>query len=225
MKILKLSYDYSKSIPVYGNSEQKIDILKLKCQNNGDSCNTYQFTLQNHWGTHIDCPAHFFTNQKSITDYNDNFWHIENVQLIDASINVDNLITSTKILKELKSTTELLFIKTGFCYKREQKEYALENPGLDPDMAKTLRRDFPRLKIIGIDSISASSFLNRPIGRIAHQEYLDENKHGHPILLLEDVNLQKISESSNILEVIISPLFIEGLDSAPVTVWLKEKND
>ena len=68
MQFHYLSYTITESMPVYGASNGP-ELASLKAIDKGDSCNTWRFCLENHWGTHVDGPNHFFTNGRRIMDY------------------------------------------------------------------------------------------------------------------------------------------------------------
>ncbi|EOH7266710.1 cyclase, partial [Campylobacter coli] len=99
--------------------------------------------------------------------------------------------------------------------KRDQEVYWKENFGFHPEIASYIRRDFPNVRLFGFDSISISSFSNRELGRIAHKNFLDPKK---PILLLEDMKLNNLSEKTNIKKLIVAPLRIKNSDGLPCTV-------
>lgn len=78
-----------------------------------------------------------------------------------------------------------------------------------------LSRSFPKLRVLGFDSISVSSFANRMIGRAAHKKFLNPAK---PILLLKDMNLTNVCEGVVFDEVLIASLRIRESDGLPCTV-------
>ncbi len=50
-----------------------------------------------------------------------------------------------------------------------------ENYGFHPKLANFIRKNFPKVRIFGFDSISISSFTDRILGREAHKAFLDPN--------------------------------------------------
>ena len=111
---------------------------------------------------------------------------------------------------------DILLIKTGFCHLREKENYWRRNPGFAPSLAAFLRERFPHLKVLGFDSISLSSFAHRKIGQEAHKSFFD---HPRPILLLEDMDLATVDNSTKLKQVIVAHLQVEGSDGAPCTVF------
>ena len=90
------------------------------------------------------------------------------------------------------------------------------------ELALWLRQDFPAVRAIGMDWISVSSYESRELGRQAHRAFLNPDGEGSPVLIIEDMNLSK--NLKNLAEVLVVPILIETIDSAPCTVigFLKE---
>ena len=78
---------------------------------------------------------------------------------------------------------------------------------------------FPALKAIGMDWISLATPLDMEDGIRAHQILLGAEGDG-PILIIEDLDLRGL-EDERLERVYALPLFVEGIDSAPVTVVAK----
>ena len=64
-RVRHLSYTLEETIPAYGKTKVSLGVRSQKSIDRGDSCNTIRFSMENHWGTHIDAPAHFFKNAKN----------------------------------------------------------------------------------------------------------------------------------------------------------------
>ncbi len=216
-KIVCLSYPLKRNTPAYGNGTG-LKIEEGHCISKGDSCNTSVWILPNHLGTHIDLPKHFVQNGKTITDYTPDFWIFHSPYLLDISpVSPGKIISQDDIkLSEIRQDVDLLIIKTGFCEHRDDTIYWQKNPGFDPFIAELLRNNFPRLRVLGFDSISLSSISNRNLGRKAHKAFLSNE---HPILLLEDMDLSKVNSNTLLKMVIISPIFVENADGAPCTIF------
>lgn len=210
-----LSHPYEKIIPTYGKFRE-IKIESKKCLKNNDSCNTYLFELENHWGTHIDAPAHFFENGDLICDYCADFWVFSHVQMIDISIEPATLLKSGKWLDLIDHETQFLILRSGFGQRRHLKEYCTHNPGIHEQVGYDLRKRYPQIKVIGFDWISLSSFQYREMGRKSHCAFLDPNGDNHPILIVEDMKLDHIHKP--LKSVVIAPILIKGVDSSPCTI-------
>lgn len=211
-----LSYPIEENVPTYGRPKTPILLEKRKCQTSGDSCNSYWFGMENHWGTHIDAPAHFFNDGASISDYEPSFWFFCRPQIIQVKVSKDLLIRVEDLLGKVREDTDILILKTDFGKLRGSEEYSCANPGVHSEVGKWLRAKFPLIRVIAMDFISLSSFQNREEGRASHRSFLSPYEVGRPILILEDVNLQKVENTLD--EVIIMPLILKNVDSSPCTV-------
>jgi kynurenine formamidase len=113
-------------------------------------------------------------------------------------------------------------IKTGFSRFRNDREetYIFHNPGLAPDLGQWIRTN-TKIRMIGFDFISLSSYAHRGLGREAHLAFLAshgyEGKGIDPVLIMEDMDLSKIIESPK--QILVSPLRFERADGAPITVF------
>ena len=210
-----LSYPLDAVIPVYGGLES-ITPGKIKSIQNGDSANTFVFTLQNHWGTHVDAPNHFFEHGKKIADYEAGFWIFQEPQVICFDLKPSEILTCGDWLNKLNKETDLLLFNAVWSSQRDKDVYHFKNPGLHPDVAFYLRKNFPRLRAIGIDWISVSAYQHREMGRSAHRAFLDPHGENKPILIFEDMDLS--GDLTNLLQVSAFPLRMAELDSAPCTV-------
>lgn len=217
-----LSYILDKDTPTYGNRnkfvcEKKSNIAK------GDVANDSTIKTTVHIGTHIDMPYHFFEKGQTIEDFDINYFSSENILYLDF-IPKDLIIKDELIVLFDKVTNkevyEFLIIKTGICDKRDEEVYWKSNYGFDPSLAEYIRKNFPKIRIIGFDSISISSFENRMLGREAHKAFLDPQK---PLLILEDMDLTGLNKDAKIEKMDIVPLRIAKCDGLPCTVLAEVK--
>lgn len=217
-----LSFFIDEKTPAYGNGE-RFKSISIKSIAQGDSCNTAQWTLPNHLGTHIDCPFHFISHGTKLTEYSADFWIFNLVHLIDISpIHPGEIINSVLFRNEaFPENVELLLIKTGFGMHRNNEMYWKNSPVFLPEIAKLLRRCLPKLRAVGLDTISISSCVDRLVGREAHRAFLGEDP---PILLIEDMDLSRIDGSTQLTKVFVCPLMVSGADAAPCTIIAREGN-
>ena len=211
-----LSYYLSEQTPLYGNSKG-INFNLDKQINCGDSCNTMNLSFPNHSGTHIDLPSHFDKNGKTLSDYPAKFWEFNNVSVFDLSGTAgDSQMITPEMFQNLEDiNVDLLLIKTGYGKYRGTDRYTLTPPGLSSKLAGYFRNNFPKIRCIGMDLISITSYSNREEGRKAHHEFLNPKGSEKPILLIEDMNLDI---TCSIKKVIVAPLLIEKADGVPCTV-------
>lgn len=215
-----LSYPLTEMMPAYGSHKEKLKITSIKSLNNGGTCQVFNFELQNHWGTHVDCPAHFFLNGDKVSDYPPQFWHFKSPQLINVHLQQEQVLTDINLQgdpkNEINNNTDLLLIRTSWSNLRGTDIYSSKNPGLSPQLGFNLRNNYPNIRAIGIDIISISPYTNKELGILAHKAFLDPQGSGHPLLLIEDMFLPL--EIDKYKEVIALPLIVEGIDSAPLTI-------
>lgn len=211
--MIRLSWTLTEKTPSYGNGES-LSIENVKCMHQGDSCNTVKLSFSNHLGTHMDFPFHFDPKGKTLNDYEDNFFYFKNV-LFETIEKKDSELISSQDLQKIKPdpNCEILIIKSGWSANRDQERYMLTPPGVHENCAAYLRKHFPKLRVLGFDFISLSSFTNRTMGRQAHKAFLS---HPQAICILEDMDLSSVKVINNLL---ISPLMIDQADGSPVTVW------
>lgn len=221
MKYRYLSYVFKSEIPVYGG-RASIQTSEVKSLANGDSANTFLFSIENHWGTHVDGPNHFFENGSKIADYPPEFWFFESPQILQISLGASELLDLEGWIHNVDAKSDLLLFQSGWDQLREKKIYVDDNPGIKPDVAIYLRKHYPKIKAIGIDWISISPYKNKILGREAHRAFLNPECENNPILIIEDMDLSYDLEK--LKRVMAFPIRIEAIDSAPCTV-IGEFND
>ncbi len=223
MKIRLLSHLIEEKIPAYGNHLAHVEIKQKKSIKRGDSCNTFRFSLENHWGTHIDAPAHFFSNGKKIYDYPCDYWIFNQPCVVKVDLDKGIDIGPGQLKEKIPVESDLLLIKTGFGRFRKEKKYSLCGPAIKPETADWLRRGRPKLRVIGFDFVSVGSFAFRSQARQAHRAFLGTGQN-KPILIIEDMDLS--ANLSGLDKVFVAPFLIKGLDSANCTVFgfFKSKN-
>ena len=216
-----LSYPLNDKTPAYGDGE-KFQITPCKQMANGDSCNTEEYLFSNHMGTHIDGPAHFSKEGKRITDYSDDFWRCDKIQILALELADAELCSAEHFQKAWDESpmkqrdAEMVILFTGWFQKRYQESYWKTPPGFLPETSEWLRSTFPKIRFFGFDLISLSSFAHRDIGGSAHRAFLDNDS---PILIIEDMDLSALAKGSTLKNVLVSPLFVSNADGAPCTVW------
>lgn len=213
-----LSYPLNESTFGYGNGERfkKEMVAEMCC---GNTSNNSKFSMPTHFGTHIDFPFHFYQEGKNSSDYNASdfvFNQVEIIELTDADSIDDYLIRNKHLdVRNIDETCELLFIKTGFCDKRSTDEYWNFGFGFHSETAEYLKKNLPSLKAIAFDLISLNSYQSRPMGRIAHKNFLADQD----VLIIEEVDLRRVDKTSQFKQVIIACLQLENADGAPCTIF------
>ena len=198
-KTIYLSHVISQDTPSYGNKDSLVININSSIQN-GDTANTSSwFFSNNHFGTHLDSPYHFC--ELGVKTYEippDNFV-FNKIQLVDIPCNEAKLIgiseleSSTTVLKDI----ELLLIRTGYEKYRQESRYLFDNPGIHPELAAHLRKNYTKLRCIGFDFISLTSWKFKSEGRQSHKAFLCPGSPLKPILVVEDMSLKFIEKIIN----------------------------
>jgi len=215
MRVTLLSYMLDGATPTYGGLAQPPRLEATSSMATGDSADTYELQLGNHVGTHVDCPAHFHEGAPAVSDYVPESWLFRRVQVTDVRLKPGELL-GPEAAKALDDDTDLLLFRSGWSTKRDEPAYGTDNPGISPELARRLR-EHPCLRAIGMDWISVSSFAHRAVGREVHRILLDPSGTGSPVRIVEDMRLPPDLAPPDL--VLIAPLVVRGLDSAPCTVF------
>jgi len=208
-----LSYFLDENTPLYGGIKG-ITISEERSIEKGDTANTKKIQFNNHSGTHVDYPNHFFINGLTSEYYSPDYWVFKSPFLIIKDTIQDSIINLTnEEIESIPKGTDFLIYKTGFGKFRGKESYWKNNPGFAPEVAEILRDNFPNLRALGMDFISLTAFQNRELGRHAHRKFLGGDK---PILLIEDMNLDLLESQPKSL--VCAPLLVKGLDGAPINI-------
>lgn len=219
VRIFPLSYPISSETPTYGGLP-KPKIISHTSVAAGSTSNTYSITIYNHTSTHVDAPAHFVPNGRSISDYSPEELIFRRPLLVDIPKGRGEWVEEENVKKAVKVRgVDCLLIRTGFWALRDQEIYKTHNPGISPEAILWLRRRFQTICCVGVDSISISGFQDRARGRRAHLVAFERRDGlGEPLLLIEDMNLAVLKSDEKIQKILVVPWFISGIDSAPCTV-------
>ena len=218
--IVRLSHTITSNIPSYGNRDY-VKIEKKSSIMDGDTANTSSWYFSNnHIGTHIDTPYHFDEQGKMSCNFSAGEFYFNSVALVDIPCINGSLIDSQEIIKRkiiFPIDIELLLIRTGYEKFRQSEKYWNDNPGLAPELAGYLRNSYPKLRCVGFDFISLTSWNFRSEGRESHKAFLCPGGGEREILVIEDMALSNIQNSIN--KVIVAPLFVEDGNGGAVTVF------
>ena len=219
MKYLLLSHTINENTPLYGSTPM-LRVLPCSQISKGDASNTAIISIHNHTGTHIDAPKHFIDDGKSISEYTLDELMFKNPVIINCLKEDESLIIPDDLqyASQTLQKSDCLLLHTGFGQFRSEERYRAYNPGIAPETILWIRKEYPNIRCIGIDSISISSFQHGSEGIEAHKAAFSvKNGLGEPLLLIEDMNLGMLSNSKLKL-VIVFPWQVDGIDSAPCTV-------
>jgi kynurenine formamidase len=217
---IKLSHNLSASTPFYGNLpaprlDQIFDLAK------GDDCNSFYLTTSNHAGTHVDGPRHFNPEGRRIAEYQLEELIFHKIAVVDVLAADQHLIVPKDLTGCLTvpEDTEALLIRTGFGqFRGDPIRYVERSPGFSREGADFLMKRFPALKALTVDFVSIAAMAHMEEGCEAHRVFLGCRGYGQrPILLIEDALLP--SNLPPLLRLFLMPWFVEGIDSAPCTLF------
>ncbi len=215
-----LSHFSDVKTPVYGDTPMPV-ISPHKQLLRGDSCNTYSISINNHTGTHVDAPGHFIKDGKNISDYTLDELIFEKPMVVECPKDAGVWVELKDILPLEKHVVDAdcIIFKTNFEGLREKDEYRTNNPGISPDAISWMRRVFPSIGCIGLDTISISGFQDRKRGRESHLAAFKKQKGlGKPLLVIEDMKLKPLLPGDRLKKIIVLPWQISVIDSAPCSV-------
>lgn len=214
-QIIFLSHFLDEDTPGYGGVKA-FDQSHVSEISKGANSNSQKWILSNHVGTHIDLPSHFDDNGPRLEEFKASDWVMTRPYLLHINVVEDMIIEYGQGFDSIPEDCDMLIIKTEFQKRRAEVAYWSNGPGMSPEIAKWIRKNRPNIRVLGFDFISITSFQNRPLGRIAHKEFLAVDRAGTPLRVIEDMNLVDLNTSPK--KVIIAPLLVRSADGAPVTV-------
>lgn len=217
-----LSYKINQETPAYGGKKGFISEIQNSIEQ-GDSANTSFWNFSNHLGTHIDFPNHFYKNGQTLDDFSPDFWiyNRKDIQILETELPKNELLIKPNyIINRYNQKAKVVFLKTNIGRYRNQKKYWKQNPGISPELVDWLRQTFHKIKIFGLDSISVSSWQHREIGRHVHKKFLNPDA---PIILIEDMDLSKINQKTDINKLIIAPFRVSRENGCPCTIFADVK--
>jgi arylformamidase len=215
VRAVLLSHRIGRNTPLYPGTPQP-EFKPHKSLSRGDSSNSWIITLANHTGTHVDAPNHFIPYGRKISEYGPEELVFHRAIIIDVPKELGGAITGEDLEphRDAFKAYSMVMIRTGVQRHRESdpRAYAEEGPLLAPSAARLIKSFSPRLRAIGIDAVSISTPARREEGRESHRILLS----GDGVLILEDMDLA--GKPSEYRLVIVAPLMLEEVDSAPCTV-------
>lgn len=216
----RISYTLNQKCPLYPNTPPVIfEVYRsIEC---GDSANSSVISLSSHTGTHIDLPRHFCKNRETVIDLLDEETIFYPACCYDIPKNAGDPVTRSDLEDiPVPNDVEALIIRTGYFRFRNSKPevYTTKNPWVHPEVSGYLRKNFPELKVFGLDTVSISNPAERLLGHESHRSFLCEKP---PIMLLEDLDLSNRSLTGRLGKLTLYPVFLDELDGVPVIAFLE----
>jgi kynurenine formamidase len=219
-----LSHKIDISTPMYGG-KKGFQFEIASSIEKGETANTQKWIIPNHLNTHVDVPYHFFQNGKKLDELPLDFWYIkgEKIQILTVNLSENKILIDPKdiINKNISYDCEFLVFNTGISKYRNQEKFWRYNPGLSEKCAKWIKEKFKKLKIVGIDSISVSSWQYREIGRKVHKILLNPEKS---VIIIEDMDLTKVDKDTVFKQIFIAPIIVKESDGSPCTIIAEVEN-
>jgi arylformamidase len=175
----------------------------------GDPTNNSEMICDSHIGTHIDAPAHFITDGKTIENLS-----LEPLLGPATVIDVPNADSITAVVlddQQIPRSAQRLLIKTknSQFWQKNDTSFHTDFVALKPDAAEWIIQR--KISLVGIDYLSIQPYHDGPE---THKILL-----GHEVIILEGLNLSGIS--SGTYELICLPLKIMGAEGAPARAILR----
>ena len=222
--LIELSYIISLDMPKWPtNPAERIEYNTVI--QNGDPSNASSVFHHLHTGTHVDAPFHFDANGKTIDQIPIEDFHYTKPLVLEIAkgkgerIRYEDLKLHESEIKEC----DILFLYTGHSRLRDisPEDFVDNFPCMEVMAAKYLRKEFPELKAIAMDSISYySAITGGDEGFPCHHALLETNSEQkeRTLLLFEDVNIQKLLGVERIKEICAFPIRFSQLEAAPVAM-------
>lgn len=214
----RLSYNLTDQAPGWPKNP-KIEIKPKGLIAEGGSSNSYLVTLFNHFGSHMDAPNHFNDDGLKIAALPFERFIFTRPLLLDIPKSFTEGVTPEDLepYSEPIQNADLLMIRSGFSRYREDdpERYSKEGPYVSSETCQYIMEKFPRLSGLAVDWVSLASPSNSD-GKLAHQHLL--KNYDHFVTIIEDIDLSGLRQNT-LKKVFSIPLFIEGIDSSPVTVF------
>jgi arylformamidase len=158
-------------------------------------------TIDSHCGTHLDAPSHFVTNGATVEQLSLQVL-IGEAQVVDARLATTGRRITVRGFPEI--TSQRLILHTGWSERANDgtDAYFREYTYLDPPLAQHIVD--AGVKLVGIDGPSVD-----PDSADAHRILL-----GNGVLIVE--NLASTTLLPPLVELIVMPLRLVGLDGSPV---------
>ena len=204
MKAIDLTMGIDNSMKVFPGSPQPSFITWSKFETHGYYSEV--MFLSTHTGTHIDAPAHFVQNSKTIDELDVSRFVTHGV-LLRFPKDADQQITIDDIINYEINANDTVILATGWENQHDKDNYMSNNPGLSAEAAEHLANI--KVNAVAIDGPS----IDRGI---------DNRFDSHSILLSNDIfiienlcNLEELGAARS-FTLVVNPLKLVGASGSPV---------
>jgi arylformamidase len=209
-KYLDVTVPIHPGMAVYQGSPE-VNFTNSSSMKRRDPYNVTGISMSSHTGTHIDCPAHFFQNGKTLDDIS-----LEILIGPVKVINVQNCKSiSRKILEKIDfGRNERILFKTDHSMLRDRYSRFRSNyVHMEVDACGYLVQR--GIKLVGIDTFSVDSFETQDY--MCHKVLL-----GAGVVIIEMVDLKDVEPGD--YSMVCLPLKILKGDGAPARVILQSNS-
>lgn len=204
MEIIDLTHTIHNTMPVYPGTASPE--LSVEYSVEKDGFHEHRLIMLSHTGTHIDAPAHFIKDGKTLDNY-----HVSQffgkALIIDVS-KKEKFITAEDLesYREKLQAVDFLIISTGWNQFWGEDKYFSGYQSLTPEAAIWLTKH--DLKGVGFDTISAdaSDTKDFPVHKILFQKEM--------IIIENLANLDKVKQETFLFSCL--PLNFTRADGSPV---------
>ena len=179
--------------------------------------------LGNHFGSHLDAPNHFNADGRQRRGRASRAVRLRAPRLLDVPKGdaSSSAAGSSRPNDAAIAEADVLLLRTGWSEirKSDPVRYAHQGPGVSPEACTYLMDGFPGLKALALDCISLAAYQRiDPEGIVAHQILCGVGRGDRYVLIIEDLDLAAYPPGPP-ARLYAIPLFPEGTDSSPCTVF------
>jgi arylformamidase len=225
VRFVRLSYEIRFEHPGWpGNPTYSYE--QLSWIERGDNANFGMLHLLGHFGSHLDAPNHFNPDGIKVAQVPLDRFVYERPVLVDVPKRDSELVLREELEPHEAAIAEadVLLLRTGWSEirKTDPARYSHEGPGVSPDACTFLIDGFPGLKAIALDCISLAAYRRiDPEGIVAHQILCGVGRGDRYVVIVEDLDLAAYPPGLPPARLYAIPLFPEGTDSSPCTVFVE----
>ena len=203
-QIIDISMVLSNDTLIYPG-DPKVETKKIKIMGR-DGVNLSKITMGLHSGTHVDAPAHFLKEGKTIDEMNLRVL-VGKARVCDLT-KVKELITEKELKKCGIKKDEIILLKTSNS-RLSTKKFSEKFISLSLDGADYLIKN--KIKAVGIDYLS----IETAGSSVVHKKLLTKN-----IPIIEDLVLKNVKPG--VYQIVCMPLKIKGGEAAPARCILSK---
>lgn len=208
MRIIDVSIPISNNM-IYFPGDPKPQISRVYSIEKGEAANVSKLTLSSHTGTHIDAPAHFIKDGKTIDQIP--------LEYLIGEVKVFEVYDDDSITKEFLESKNIeygdrIFFKTkNSQYLSNTSKFYENYVYLSLEAAQFLVER--EVKVVGIDYLSIEEFASYDFA--VHKSLLSNG-----VVIIEGLDLSQVCEGK--YRYVALPLKLKDCDGAPARVVLIE---